>query len=572
MVTRLILVACVFAALLAACSTVQVDEICVENCPTDRGIEVQTSFGLVEGYEDGGVLSYRGIPYAAPPVDELRWSPPVDPDPWTDVRPAKEKPNICPQLAFAGLPVPGFSPSEDCLYLNVDTPAEGSGIPVMVWIHGGGFTLGEGVQADGGTSGDLIAREVGAVVVSMNYRLGQLGFLAHDELSAESSDGASGNYGLMDQTAALRWVQQNIERFGGDPDNVTIFGESAGAFSVCSHLASPKSAGLFDRAILQSGSCERPWPTLAAAEAQGDAFAAALGCDAEADTLACMRAKSADEVIAALPPAPNFGFNPSVDPTGSWGPVLDGSFFIEQPSESFTSGNFNQVPTIIGFTREEARLFVWLGELADPPLEVTAGNYEELIANFVGGDTELAARAAEQYPLSDYSEPAVALAAVATDTIFRCPAKLEAAKLGAFVRTYLYQFEYQDGRSQLEAVLPFIGGSLPSYDLGAFHSADIPYVFGYDPLLVIDLEDGFSATLNTWEAGTADWVLWTELLGDFWRFALTDRPSPLGGFEWPTYDAVTDQHKVYDTTVQLGSNAAPKCDFWAGEDYLVSAL
>jgi len=571
MVTRLTLGGAVVAAFLAACTSAQVDQVCVDNCPTDRGVEVQTSFGPVEGYENDGVLSYRGIPYAAPPIDELRWRPPIDPEPWTDTRPANEKPNICPQLAFAGLPVPGFNPSEDCLYLNVDTPVEGLGIPVMVWIHGGGFTLGEGLQADGGTAGDLIAREVGAVVVSMNYRLGQLGFLAHSELTAESSDGASGNYGLMDQTAALRWVQENIDRFGGDPDNVTIFGESAGAFSVCSHLASATSAGLFDKAILQSGSCERPWRTLPAAEAQGDAFAAALECDAEQDVLACMRSKSADDVLAALPPAPNFGFNPSVGRTESWGPVLDGSFFTEQPSDSFSSGNFNQVPTILGFTREEARLFVWLGELADPPLEVTADNYEELIAYFVGGNTELAARAVEQYPLSDYSEPAVALAAVATDTIFRCPGKLEAAKLSAFVPTYLYQFEYQDGHSQLEAVLPFIGASLPSYDLGAFHSADIPYVFGYDPLLMVDLED-FSTTLNTWEAGTADRALWIELLSDFWRFALTDRPSPLGGFEWPTYDAEADQHKVYDTTVRLGSNAAEKCDFWAGEDYLVSEL
>jgi para-nitrobenzyl esterase len=571
MVTRLILGGTVLAAFLVACSTAQVDQVCVDNCPSSRDVRVQTSFGPVEGYEDDGVLSYRGIPYAAPPVGELRWKPPIDPEPWTDTLPAIEKPSICPQLAFAGLPVPGFMPSEDCLYLNVDTPVEGSGIPVMVWIHGGGFTLGEGLQTDGGTAGDLIARHVGAVVVSMNYRLGQLGFLAHAELTAESLDAASGNYGLMDQTTALRWVQANIARFGGDPDNVTIFGESAGAFSVCSHLASQKSAGLFDKAIIQSGSCERPWPTLSAAEAQGDTFAAALECDTEQDVLTCMRAKSADDVVAALPPAPNFGFNPSEGLTGSWGPVLDGAFFTEQPSESFSSGDFNQVPTILGFTREEARLFAWLGELADPPLEVTADNYEELIAYFVGGNTELAARAAMQYPLSDYSEPAVALAAVATDTIFRCPGKLEAEKLSAFVPTYLYQFEYQDGHSQLEVVLPFIDGSLPSYDLGAFHAADIPYVFGYDPLLVINLED-FSTTLNTWDAGTADWTLWNEILSDFWRFALTDSPSPLGGLEWPTYDAGTDQHKVYHTTVRVGSNAAEKCDFWAREDYLVSEL
>ena len=537
-----------------------------------RALVVETGSGPVEGFEEDGVFSYRGIPYAAPPVGDLRWKPPTAPAPWTTTLAATEKPNLCPQEAFAGLPVPGFMPSEDCLYVNVDTPTVGSGLPVMVWIHGGGFTLGEGVQLDGGTVGDRIARQTGTVVVSMNYRLGQLGFLAHSALSAESPDSASGNYGLMDQTASLQWVKGNIEAFGGDPDNVTIFGESAGAFSVCSHLASAKSAGLFAKAILQSGSCERPWPTLAAAEAQGDAFAEALGCDSPADALACMRAKSADDVLSALPPAPNFGFNPSDEPSGSWGPVLDGSFFTEQPSDSFTSGRFNQVPTILGFSREEARLFTWLGELADPPLEVTADNYEELIARFVGGDPELAARAVDEYPLSDYSEPAVALAAVVTDTVFRCPGKTEVAKLAAFSAAYLYQFEYQDGHSQLEVALPFIGAGLPSYDLGAFHGVDIPYVFGYDPLLEINFED-FSTTLNEWEPGTADEALWLATLGYFTRFAETGNPSAEGGVEWPAYDEDADQHLAFDTTISVGSNAdANKCDFWAGEDYLKPEL
>ena len=538
--------------------------------PGDRGLLVETGPGLVEGYENDGVFSYRGIPYAAPPIGDLRWRPPTDPAPWTGTLVATESPNICPQEAFADLPVPGFMPSEDCLYLNVDTPTEGSGLPVMVWIHGGGFILGEGLQTDGGTAGDLIARHRGMVVVSMNYRLGQLGFLAHSELTAESPDGASGNYGLMDQTAALEWVRANIEAFGGDPENVTIFGESAGAFSVCGHLASAKSADLFHKAIMQSGSCERPWPTLAVAEAQGEVFADAL-CFLQNDVLACMRGKSADEVLAALPPAPNFGFNPSDEPTGSWGPVLDGSFFTEQPSDAFTSGNFNRVPTMLGFTREEARLFVWLGEIAEPPLDVTADNYEELIAHFLGGNTELAARAAAEYPLGDYSEPAVALAAVATDTIFRCPGKLEAGKLAPFTPTHLYQFEYPDGHSQLEVALPFIGASLPSYDLGAFHGADIPYVFGYDPLLEIDFEN-FSTTLNTWQAGTVDEALWLEILGYFSRFAATGNPNAEGGVQWPSYDTEADQHLVFDTTVSVSSNAAEKCDFWAGEDYLVPEL
>ena len=226
MVQRTLLSCFVSLAVIAGCSTGGGDDA------TPRTLEVRTELGSVVGFENDGVFSYRGIPYAAPPVGELRWKPPVEPEPWTDALSATETPPVCPQDAFQGLPVPGFNPSEDCLYLNVDTPSEGADLPVMVWIHGGGFTLGEGVQADGGTAGDRIAREAGVIVVSMNYRLGQLGFLAHTALTSESPDSASGNYGLMDQAAALSWVRENIAAFGGDPDNVTMFGESAGGFSV----------------------------------------------------------------------------------------------------------------------------------------------------------------------------------------------------------------------------------------------------------------------------------------------------------------------------------------------------
>lgn len=570
---RLILAGVLFAATLAGCGS-------SSGTPTGgaggtrggSGPVVETTFGPVEGFEDAGVFSYRGIPYAAPPVGDLRWKPPTHPAAWTETLAATETPSPCPQDTFGGLPVPGFAPSEDCLYLNLDTPTEGSDLPVMVWIHGGGFTLGEGVQTDGGTVGDRIARETGTIVVSMNYRLGQLGFLAHSTLSEESPDGASGNYGLMDQTAALRWVQENIAHFGGDPDNVTIFGESAGAFSACGHLASPKSAGLFAKAILQSGSCERPWGTLAAGEAQGDVFAEVLGCASDDDVLACMRGKSADEVVAALPPGPNFGFNPGGGPSGSWWPVLDGSFFTEQPADSFASGNFNQVPAIVGFTQDEARLFTWLGEIADPPLEVTADNYLELIARFVGDDPDLAARAAAEYPLEDYSEPPVALAAVVTDTAFRCPGKTEVAKLAAFVPAYLYQFEYQNGRSQLEAALPFLGADPPSYDLGAFHGVDISYVFGYSPILQFDLED-FSTSVVPWSEGSTDETLWLETLGYFTRFAATGNPNLEGGVAWPLYDEEADEHLAFDEVVSVRSKAAAgKCEFWAGEDYLRAEL
>jgi len=532
-----------------------------------RSLTVQTEHGPVEGIANDGVFTYRGIPYASPPVGDLRWKPPVEPEPWAETLFATEKPSMCPQEPFAGLPIPGFNPSEDCLYLNVDTPVEGSSLPVMVWIHGGGFTIGEGLQTDGGTSGDRIARETGVVVVSMNYRLGQLGFLAHSALTAEHGERASGNYGLMDQTAALEWVRNNVSQFGGDPDNITIFGESAGAFSVCSHLASPQSAALFAKAIVMSGSCERPWPTLQEAEAQGDRFAEALGCATEDDVAACMRSRSFQEVLSALPPGDNFGFTPTDEPQGSWSPILDGSFLVTQPADSFASGDFNRVPIIIGFTREEARLFTWIAEISDPPLVVTEDNYEQLVAYYMGGDTALASEVAVEYPVQDYEEPILALAAVVTDSVFRCPGRTEARKLAAHVDTYLYQLEYPDGRSQLEVALPFLGAEAPRYELGAFHGADIPYVFGYDPVLQIDLED-FSTTLLPWKAGTTDEALWLDMLGYFSRFAQRGDPNVEGAPEWPPFDAAGDPYLAFDDQPAAGGSPAPECEFWDGKDYL----
>lgn len=537
-----------------------------------RDLVVETAQGAVQGFENDGVYTYRGIPYAAPPVGELRWAPPNPPSSFTDTFDATAPGNICVQEEFGGLEIPGFSPSEDCLFLNVDAPAAGTDLPVMVWIHGGAFTLGEGLQADGGTSGDRIARRTDTVVVSMNYRLGQFGFLAHPDLTAEATPNASGNYGLMDQRAALEWVAENIAQFGGDPNNVTLFGESAGAFSVCSHLVSPESAGLFDRAILQSGSCQRAFQTLATGEAQGEAFAEALGCTGD-NPLACMRAATPDEVLAALPPAPNFGFTPTTATTGSWGPIVDGRVLVEQPADSFDSGDFNQVPTIVGFTSGEARLFVWLGEIAEEPLVVTAENYESLVASFLGGDTELAALAVAQYPLNEFSEPAEALAAVATDTIFRCPGKQEAAQISRFVpETYLFQFEYPDARFQLESVLFLLDAELPAYGLEAFHSADIPYVFGYDPLLEIDFMS-FNASISPWESGTMDEALWLDTLGYVTRFAATGDPNAAGAAEWPTYDPDSDEHLVLDVPITASSGAAGLCEsFWNGTTYLSAPL
>src|SRR5215467_13331979 len=246
-----------------------------------------TANGPVRGLANGAVNEFRGIPYAAPPVGALRWQPPQPAASWSGVRDATQ---FAPHCAQSASPFGQATTSEDCLYLNVSTPSRGHGpLPVMVWIHGGALVTGESNDYD---PTQLVAD--GAIVVTINYRLGALGFLAHPALVG--AGGSSGDYGLMDQQAALRWVQRNISRFNGDPSNVTIFGESAGGLSVLSQLVSPGAHGLFDRAIVESGAYALNTTSQANAETAGEAFATAVGCAAQ--TAACLRSVPVQTVLA----------------------------------------------------------------------------------------------------------------------------------------------------------------------------------------------------------------------------------------------------------------------------------
>lgn len=242
----------------------------------------QTSSGPVRGEDHTDFTAYLGIPYAKPPVGELRFAAPVAPDSWSAVRSATEYGSDCVQSTGGG--------SEDCLYLNVFRPKTAGPHPVMVWIHGGAFIFGSGAGSYVPTR--LVSHDT--VVVTINYRLGRFGFLAHPGLSAESDANASGSYGIMDQQLALKWVKENIDNFGGDAGNVTIFGESAGGLSVLSHLVSPASENLFDKAIVQSGSYSLTQTPMATAQTAGEAFATAVGCDNAdpAQEVACIRGKT----------------------------------------------------------------------------------------------------------------------------------------------------------------------------------------------------------------------------------------------------------------------------------------
>ena len=308
--------------------------------------------GALKGAASDGVLSFKGVPFAKPPVGDLRWRPPEPPKAWSGVRQALAYGPDCAQNPFPGDAAPlGVKPEEDCLYANVWRPAEaGAKLPVMVWIYGGGFV--NGGSSPNVYDGSAFAR-AGIVFVSFNYRLGRFGFFAHPALTREAGDGLVGNYGLMDQVAALKWVRANIAAFGGDPNNVTLFGESAGGGSVLTHLTSPVSAGLFNRVIVESGGgrggllpphrVSQDLPGLPSGESYGLAFAKSVGVEGEGpQALAALRAIPADKVVGGM------HMMTMMNPTYVGGPMLDGRIVVDSPDAVIRAGHQAKVAVMIG--------------------------------------------------------------------------------------------------------------------------------------------------------------------------------------------------------------------------------
>jgi para-nitrobenzyl esterase len=418
---------------------------------------ITTQEGRVTGMRRNGVREFLGIPYAAPPIRELRWRPPEPHQPWKTLYASTHMGPSCPQaLAVTA----GLATAEDCLFLNVYAPDSArSGLPVMVWIHGGAFILGSGSAYDG----SALVRKHELIVVTINYRLGALGFLALRSLEAESSAQVAGNYGLLDQQAALKWVKRNIPAFGGDPGKVTIAGESAGGISVCDQLLSPGASGLFRGAIIESGPCMRQ-ATMAEREKTGRALMTKLGCGEANNEAACLRAKTDQQVLAAMPG--------SLQGPLLWAPVVDGHVLPMQPVEAFRSGNFNKVPVINGSNRDEGSLFVAFGK----PLSVES--YPAAIASFARAhpadgrslsDDNNSARVLAEYPLESYQSPSEGLAAVLGDAIFSCPIEQTNELMSTFVPSYEYEF---NDRHAPPTLMPY-----PPFPLGAYHASEIQYVF-----------------------------------------------------------------------------------------------
>jgi len=494
--------------------------------PSDPVILTQS--GRLQGTVSTATITYLGIPYAAAPVGAQRWMPPQPYGTWTGILQATTAGSECPQVSPLNSSL--VVGKEDCLFLNVYTPigkntTKPHNRAVMVWIHGGGLTKGAGSEFNPTPlveGGDVI-------VVTFNYRLGLLGFFAEQQLDAEGHPAA--NYGLMDQQFALKWAQNNIAAFGGDPTRITVFGESAGGLSVYSQLASPTAAGLFTGAIAQSGAYGgfspdyRPFilPITTAESTgyppfilSGAAYATAAGCPTGDTT--CLRAALASAVILALGPRTPY-------------PVVDGTVLAETPGDAFASGNFNQVPVITGNNHDEYRYFV--GQM-QPAL--TNGDYNSAFDKTFGS---IAASVEAEYPLliaPPANETEILLATAGTDGIFVCPARRAELSLANYVPVWAYEFDDPNAPPPQSPPYPAV-----DFPLLAYHSADVQYLF--DKGTFPDMNSGqlsLSASMVSY---------WTE-------FAKKANPNSTSQPHWPPFNATAEKRQFFSPptpTVEPGS-------------------
>jgi para-nitrobenzyl esterase len=477
--------------------------------------EVRTRSGVVAGSAEDGVAVYKGVPFAAPPVGQNRWRDPMPVAPWKGVKQTTAFGPGCPQQARTSMNF-GARPetfAEDCLYLNIWTPAASPGakLPVMVWLYGGGFTTGSAGAPV--YSGQRLAKK-GVIVVTINYRLGPLGFLAHPALTAESGEGRSGNYGVLDQIAALKWVRDNIAPFGGDPQKVTVFGESAGGVSASVLAASPRAKGLFQRLISESGPAfstqgpvkDKTGPSaLADAEKFGEGFFAQLGVS----TLEQARALPVDKIVAAAPP----------QAAGPYWPTRDGVVIVGDPFDIYRRGAFNDTPILIGSNSDEGAMFSPTKTAADH-VALVRGNYGDFADRFL-----------QAYPAASDKEAVRSGRDLIRDTAMGWSnwswARL-AAEHGR-KPVYVYYFDHR----------PPWPDTPPVFDWGATHGSEISYVFG-------NLDPGFMKwTAKDREVSETMMTYWTN-------FAKTGDPNGGGLPAWPRFTVGRPSAMVFADTPTPG--------------------
>lgn len=492
-------------------------------------LEVTTTLGKVRGKQAGTTREFLGIPYAKPPVGALRFMPPQPAAPWSETRSATQFGPACPQPTV-GLPAPGPY-SEDCLTINVYTPADakaGAKLPVLVWLYGGAFVTGGSSQYDG----ERLSREGPAVIVTLNYRLGALGLFTHPKLDEERGSTPSGNDALRDQQLALTFLRDNVAAFGGDPENVTLFGESAGSMSTCLQMVSPTGRALAARHIMQSASCVAGLPIerRPASDARGARLVERF-CAGRTDPIACLRAQDATELAnwASLDGISGAGWAPVINPNDPLLPKHPVTLLSETPS---------QKPMIIGTNKNEWALFVVLRGPQITTVDMLRSAIGVEVAAMVRGvdssaepqkiteitDDVVAHYATEQ--VTDSTAPAVFIRLM-TDAYFRCPARGLAA-LGTARGQTVHLYSFEEG--------------------SAFHAADIGYVWG-NPVPALGITD--VEAVHT-------------VFADYWlAFAETGDPNTAGTLTWPSWDATAAKHLVLKSTPEVGEQLADAdCDFW----------
>ncbi|MEV4250001.1 carboxylesterase family protein [Streptosporangium canum] len=481
-----------------------------------------TESGKVRGTDQDGIRRFRGLPYAAPPIGELRWQPPQSASSWTGTRDATKTGPACLQPQAPDMP-DGTPQSEDCLTLEVTTPARpGKGRPVMVWVPGGGFITGAGSIYDPAR----LVRAGDIVVVTVNYRLGVFGFFAHPELG-EASD-----FGLQDQVAVLRWVRANIAAFGGDPGKVTLAGASAGAMSTCSLMTSPAARGLFHRAIVQSGSCRTShpagamgkgmpaissWHPIDAIRGAGQALAGQLDC---AD-VACLRRKSAGELLPYTAQFPLLAYGTSLVP--------------QEPAKVFVAGKQMAIPLLQGNARDEHVEFT----LGLYPQGITARQYPAMLKTAFASATPQVER---RYPARRFASPTAATSRVFSDSGWICPSWKSGREHARKASTYAYVF------ADPSAPTPS-GSPLPAHVRPATaHGAETFYLF--------DFPD--SPQLSTAQQRLAD-----RLVGYWTRFVRTGDPNGAGSTRWPRLGAADQALKLAPEALRpINMNSAHHCGLW----------
>jgi para-nitrobenzyl esterase len=513
---------------------------------------VVTAEGPVEGFAKNGVSQFLGIPFAKPPVGALRWMPPQPAAKWTGVRQAIKFGPTCAQVTTLGPFAGPANSNEDCLYLNVFTPDTKAKLPVLVWIHGGGYYDGESNDYDA----TKLATRGRMVVVTFNYRLNLFGFMAHPALDAEGH--AFGNYGVMDMQAVLRWVHANIASFGGDPGNVTLGGQSAGAGATAANVVSPGAHGLFHRAIFQSGGYT-PFSTREVSEQRGLKFAAAAGCASKdekgGDIPKCLRALPAAKIEALAGTASETG--PFITT-----PMVDGTVIPLQEIDAVRAGKFNQMPILFGTTHDEGNFFNGIIQyFKKDRAAITADDFRTYLQKTYGGNAgpgggpPAYAKGTVNAVLAHYP-PARLGAQMAWDAahsdMLACRGQYMANEFSPHVPVYMYLFADRSAPSYFP--------KMPGYQTLAYHTGDIPYVFtGYH-----GGPDGLPTPLNPVQAKLSDHLI------DAWAdFARGGNPNGQGDAPWPrwkkgdatpAYFLQNDDWKTVQTNAQFA--AAHQCAFW----------